>query len=84
MENNTKISIQKDGNQWCVLWGEDLQNGIAGFGDTINDAMKDLAKAIIKEKKKQIINCNDCLLESSCEYSGLGITECKHFRRGTL
>ena len=27
-------SISIDGNQWCVLYGEDLQNGVAGFGDT--------------------------------------------------
>lgn len=26
--------ITKDGNQWCVLYGENLQDGIAGFGDT--------------------------------------------------
>lgn len=25
-----KLSI--DGDQWCWLYGEDLQNGIAGFG----------------------------------------------------
>ncbi len=24
----------KDGDQWCVLLGEDLQVGIAGFGET--------------------------------------------------
>lgn len=29
----------KDGDQWCVLWGKDLQNGIAGFGDTPVKAM---------------------------------------------
>jgi hypothetical protein len=29
-----KPSIAIDGNQWCVLYGEDLQNGVAGFGDT--------------------------------------------------
>lgn len=29
---NPSVSI--DGNQWCVLYGEDLQNGVAGFGDT--------------------------------------------------
>ena len=23
-----------DGNKWCVLWGENLQDGVAGFGDT--------------------------------------------------
>lgn len=30
---------QKDGNQWCVLWGENLQVGIAAYGDTPEDAM---------------------------------------------
>jgi hypothetical protein len=24
----------KDGNAWCVLWGEDLAVGVSGFGDT--------------------------------------------------
>ena len=24
----------KDGNQWCVLLGENIQDGICGFGDT--------------------------------------------------
>lgn len=23
-----------DGNQWCALYGDDLQNGVAGFGDS--------------------------------------------------
>lgn len=23
-----------DGDQWCALYGEDLQMGVAGFGDT--------------------------------------------------
>lgn len=30
----------KDGNQWCVLYGENLQVGIAGFGDTPYKAMQ--------------------------------------------
>ena len=30
-----------DGNQWCVLYGEDLQSGIAGFGDTPQKAIWD-------------------------------------------
>jgi len=36
-----KPSIQKDGNQWCVLYGEDLQSGIAGFGDSLHLAVMD-------------------------------------------
>lgn len=34
-----KLSI--DGNQWCALYGDDLQNGCAGFGDTPAHAMRD-------------------------------------------
>lgn len=26
--------IYPDGDQWCALYGEDLQNGVAGFGNT--------------------------------------------------
>lgn len=29
-----KPTIAIDGNQWCVLYGENLHDGIAGFGDT--------------------------------------------------
>ena len=35
----------------------------------------------IKKSEKVIINCDDCLIYSSCEYAGLGITECKHFKK---
>lgn len=28
-----------DGDMWCALYGEDLQNGIAGFGKTVKEAM---------------------------------------------
>jgi len=34
-----KISI--DGDQYCLLYGDDLQCGIAGFGDTIYKAIID-------------------------------------------
>lgn len=36
-----KPSIQRDGNQWCVLYGADLQVGIAGFGDSPHMAIMD-------------------------------------------
>ena len=32
-------NLQKDGNQWCILAGADLQVGIAGFGSTVPDAI---------------------------------------------
>ena len=36
--------IYIDGNQWCALYGENLQDGIAGFGDTVELAMLDFDK----------------------------------------
>lgn len=34
----------RDGNQYCFLWGDNLQEGIAGFGDTVAKAMWDFEK----------------------------------------
>lgn len=33
--------LSKDGNNWCVLAGENLQDGIAGFGSQIWEAIAD-------------------------------------------
>lgn len=33
--------IFPDGNKWCALYGEDLQMGVAGFGDTPEGAAAD-------------------------------------------
>lgn len=33
-----------DGNQWCALYGADLQCGVAGFGDTPAAAIADFDK----------------------------------------
>lgn len=32
-------TLQRDGNQWCALFGEDLQVGVAGFGDSPHEAI---------------------------------------------
>ena len=34
-----------DGDQWCVLWGENVQDGVAGFGDTPRLAAYDFVRA---------------------------------------
>jgi hypothetical protein len=34
-------AIFPDGNAWCALYGEDLQQGVAGFGDTPEAAAAD-------------------------------------------
>ncbi len=33
--------LSVDGNQWCALYGENLQDGVAGFGNSPADAMWD-------------------------------------------
>ena len=34
-----KPALKIDGNQWCALYGDNLQDGIAGFGNSPSDAM---------------------------------------------
>lgn len=38
-------SLTIDGNQWCALYGDDLQSGVAGFGDSPALAMYDFDKS---------------------------------------
>lgn len=37
--------IFMDGNQWCALYGENLQDGVCGFGDSPEKAMQDFDKS---------------------------------------
>jgi len=39
-----KPKLSLDGNQWCALYGDNLQSGVAGFGDTPEKAMEDFDK----------------------------------------
>ena len=41
--------LSKDGNQWCFLWGENIQEGVAGFGDTIREAAFDFYNNVCSE-----------------------------------
>ena len=40
-----KTTVSLDGNQWCVLYGENLQDGVAGFGDSPDEASRSFDKA---------------------------------------
>lgn len=37
--------LMADGTKWCALYGENLQEGVAGFGDTPEEAMYAFDKA---------------------------------------
>ena len=41
--------LSKDGNQWCWLYGADLQEGVAGFGTSPKHAMEDFEVQFNKE-----------------------------------
>lgn len=34
-----RLTLSLDGNMWCALYGTNLQDGVAGFGDTPDDAV---------------------------------------------
>ena len=42
--------LMLDGNQYMALYGEDLMNGIGGFGDTADLAMRDFDKQWIESR----------------------------------
>jgi hypothetical protein len=34
-------AVYIDGNKWCALYGDNIQDGVAGFGDSPAEAMSD-------------------------------------------
>lgn len=34
-----------DGNKWCALYGDNIQDGVAGFGDSPEAAYRDFDRA---------------------------------------
>ena len=48
------IKPYKDGNQWCYLYGDNIQDGICGFGETIRDAALDFYNNVCNEQLKKL------------------------------
>ena len=49
-----------DGNQWCALYGENLQDGVAGFGDSPALAMLDWERNWSKRLPATSCPCDNC------------------------
>ena len=49
-----KPSIALDGNMYCALYGEDLMQGCAGFGETVEAAMRDFDTNWYKQKAPKV------------------------------
>ena len=43
-EYSVTVKIFLDGNQWGALLGENITVGVAGFGDSANEAMAELVR----------------------------------------
>jgi hypothetical protein len=43
-------SIEMDGSQWCALYGSNLVDGVAGFGETPAKAMADFDKNWLEQR----------------------------------
>lgn len=48
-----KPRLFRDGNQWCALYGESLQDGVAGFGDSPYEAMTAFDRAWCEKIPKE-------------------------------
>ena len=44
------IKPYKDGNQWCFLYGNNIQDGVCGFGKTIYEAAVSFYNNLIHEQ----------------------------------
>lgn len=47
-----KPSIKIDGDQWVVLYGENIQDGVAGYGKSPYLAVQDFNKALYEKLPK--------------------------------
>lgn len=50
-----KPKLSRDGDMWCALFGENLQEGVAGFGPRPADAMWAFDTAWLTESGSHII-----------------------------
>lgn len=53
-----KPVLTKDGDKWCVLYGENLQEGVSGFGDTPYKAIIDFNKSFYLDPSPPQTNNN--------------------------
>lgn len=54
-------ALSADGSMWCALYGEDLMNGIAGFGETAEEAMRAFDKAWLQERTPRLVKAESAV-----------------------
>lgn len=48
-----------DGDKWCALHGENIQDGVAGFGDTPHEAMQAFDAAMVAPLPKPSLDAHE-------------------------
>ena len=48
-----KPNLSLDGDQWCAIYGDNLQEGVSGFGNSPSEAMHDFDKEWFKKLPKK-------------------------------
>lgn len=54
-----KPAVSRDGDQWCALYGENLMEGVAGFGDTPNQACVNFDIAWLNERATSTVPASE-------------------------
>jgi hypothetical protein len=49
-----RIELPKGSNAWAAILGPNLQEGVGGFGETVPEALRDLAAQIERERWEPI------------------------------
>lgn len=52
-------SLKIDGDKWCALYGDNIQDGVAGFGDTPEKAFIDFDIQFLNAKPLNVKAQND-------------------------
>lgn len=69
-----EITVKQDGDQWCALFGPNLQEGVAGFSYSPTEALRELADAIElaeSEKAPPTQLCDEEIDQKLAEYMAL-------------
>ncbi len=56
-------TVVPDGNKWSALYGENLMEGVCGFGDTPEEAMRDFDNNWWKQKTPEAIKIEQKIAE---------------------
>jgi hypothetical protein len=62
-------ALSADGDSWCALLGDNLQEGLAGFGDTPDAAMRAFDAAFFSQltpRAQQIKQRAEAIIQGAC------------------